>query len=169
MNDNYKHLKTLDCFDTIKEKIPYMLDTWEKEMEWYETKASDKEIGECGENLSRFLRCVYGNENLEELINELTQNATSQTKLYKMKLKFKLTLGLKKINDMTAMCGLSEKAIVPDAITITMTQTVPFVPTDEEIDKYAEIIKDGYKTENFTCEDCKFDGYEYFKEITPKS
>ena len=64
-------------------------------MEWYETKASDNEIGECGKHLSRFLRCVYGNERLEERINELTQNATSQTKLYKMKLKFKITLAKK--------------------------------------------------------------------------
>ena len=37
-----------------------MLDDLEEKMRWYEEEAADEDIGECGENLSRFLKCVYG-------------------------------------------------------------------------------------------------------------
>ena len=68
----YKYLETLDCFDLLKEKLPCMLDDFEEQMKWYEEDATDEDIGECGENLSRFLIEVYGgNNNIEEFIEEL--------------------------------------------------------------------------------------------------
>lgn len=70
--EKYHYLKQLNCFDWLKEKVPYMLDDFEKEMKWYEEEATDDDIGECGENLSRFLLEVYnGNDNIEEFIEEL--------------------------------------------------------------------------------------------------
>ena len=58
---NYKYLSTLDCFDVLKGKCDEeYLDELEEEMRWYEEEATDEEIGECGENLSRFLVFVYG-------------------------------------------------------------------------------------------------------------
>jgi hypothetical protein len=72
MGKTYKYLETLDCFDLLKQKAPDMLDDFEEQMRWYEEEATDEDIGECGENLSRFLVEVYGgNNNLEELIEEL--------------------------------------------------------------------------------------------------
>ena len=69
----YQYLETLDCFNLLKEKLPDMLDDFETEIKWYEEEATDEDIGECGENLSRFLIEVYsGNNNIEEFIEELT-------------------------------------------------------------------------------------------------
>lgn len=68
----YPYLETLDCFNLLKEKVPDMLDDFEKEMKWYEEEATDDDIGECGKNLSRFLLEVYGgNDSIEEFIEEL--------------------------------------------------------------------------------------------------
>ena len=70
--DKYPYLQQLDCFNLLKEKVPDMLDDFEKEMKWYEEEATYEDIGECGENLSRFLVEVYGgNDSLEEFIEEL--------------------------------------------------------------------------------------------------
>ena len=69
----YPYLETLYCFDLLKEKLPDMLDDFETEMKWYEEEATDEDIGECGENLSRFLIEVYGGGNdIKEFIEELT-------------------------------------------------------------------------------------------------
>ena len=70
--NKYPYLQTLDCFDELQRKVPEMLDDFEEEMRWYEEDATDDDIGECGENLSRFLVCVYGgNDDLDEFIDEL--------------------------------------------------------------------------------------------------
>lgn len=69
----YPYLETLDCFSLLKEKVPDLLDDFEKEMKWYEEDAAEEDIGECGENLSRFLLEVYGgNNDIESFIEELT-------------------------------------------------------------------------------------------------
>ena len=68
----YPYLETLDCFNLLKEKVPDLLDDFEKEMKWYEEEATNEDIGECGENLSRFLVEVYGgNNDLEGFIEEI--------------------------------------------------------------------------------------------------
>lgn len=68
----YPYLETLDCFNLLKEKLPNMLDDFEREIKWYEEEAADEDIGEYGENLSRFLIEVYGGNNgIEEFIEEL--------------------------------------------------------------------------------------------------
>lgn len=70
--NKYPYLEQLNCFDLLQEKLPYMLDEFEKEMRWYEEEATDEDIGEGGENLSRFLLEVYGgNDSIEEFITEL--------------------------------------------------------------------------------------------------
>jgi hypothetical protein len=70
--EKYYYLKQLDCFEWLQEKIPYMLDIFEREMKWYEEEATDDDIGECGENLSRFLLEVYsGSNDINEFIKEM--------------------------------------------------------------------------------------------------
>ena len=72
MGKKYKYLEQLNCFNLLKQKVPDMLDNFEEEMRWYEEDATDEDIGECGENLSRFLVEVYGgNNSIEEFIEEL--------------------------------------------------------------------------------------------------
>lgn len=55
----YPFLQTLEEFSLLQQLVPEMLDSLEKEMAWYDT-ASEEEIGECGEKLSRFLVAVHG-------------------------------------------------------------------------------------------------------------
>lgn len=91
---------------------------------------------------------------------------TNNIPIYKMCLKFKLSLGLKEINAITIACGFPEKLVAENITTITLTQTVPFIPSDETLTKYAQIIKDNYESDKFTCEKCVFDGYEYIHPVT---
>ena len=67
--EKYKYISQLDCFPLLAEKCNEdYLDELEKEMQWYETEATDDDI-QNGENLSEFLLFVYGGGNdwLEEL------------------------------------------------------------------------------------------------------
>ena len=66
----YPYLEKLDCYNLLKEKIPDMLDDFEKEIKWYEEEANDDDI-ENGENLSRFLIEVYCGNDIDEFIEEL--------------------------------------------------------------------------------------------------
>ena len=74
MKNQYPYLKKLDCFKRLKRELPDMLDDLEEQMRWYEEDATDEDIGECGENLSRFLVCVYCGD-LEEWINEMAETS----------------------------------------------------------------------------------------------
>lgn len=84
--------------------------------------------------------------------------------LYNMCMLFKLDLSIKPINDIMSHCGLTEKIIAEKIVTVKITQTVPFIPTDETIKEYENIIKENYsKNEKYFCEKCTFAGYEYLK------
>lgn len=85
--------------------------------------------------------------------------------MYEMELRFKLTMGFKEVNEIAHLCGFKEKLVAKDAITVTMKQTVPFIPNEETIKQYAEVIKKGYNGKELTCEECVFDGYTYIREI----
>ena len=68
----YKYLEQLDCFDELKEKCSEdYLDELEEELRWYEEEATDEDIGECGENLSRFLICACGCGDMQEWLEEI--------------------------------------------------------------------------------------------------
>lgn len=85
--------------------------------------------------------------------------------LYKMCMKFKLTVGFKSINDIARICRVPEP-IAKDAITVSITQTVPFIPTDDIIAQYEHTIKKHYDVDSLSIKSCKFDGYEYLTPIT---
>lgn len=89
---------------------------------------------------------------------------------YEMSMLFKLSLSLKRINEIAQACGFPEKLIANDIVTVKLTQTIPFIPTDENIAEYEKIIKDSYsESDRFTCEKCKFAGYEYLRPIITAS
>ena len=70
--EKYPYLTCLDLFDRLKQKTDAeTLDYLEEQMRWYEEDATDEDTGECGENLTRFQVCVYGDGNLEEWFSEI--------------------------------------------------------------------------------------------------
>lgn len=89
--------------------------------------------------------------------------------LYDMCMLFNLDINIKPINDIMNHCGITEKIIAEKAITVKITQTVSFIPTDETIKKYEDIIKENYsKNEKCFCEKCTFAGYEYLRPVSTK-
>lgn len=88
--------------------------------------------------------------------------------LFDMKLRFKLTLELTELNAIAELCGLTEKAIIKDAATLYMTQTVPFIPDKKTLNEYAQVLKRNYmvSNRNVAIHNCEFDGYEYIYAVT---
>ena len=70
----YKELKEAvdaDIFDRMSADFPEMLETWNHECATYNTM-TDEEIGECGENLTRFQVAVFGaGETIEDYLDEM--------------------------------------------------------------------------------------------------
>lgn len=86
--------------------------------------------------------------------------------MYKMKMRFNLTLADVKLNDLLSSCGMNGTICIPGTI-LNISQTLPFIPDDLYIDKVCEIIKTKYKTENYIIVKVEFDGYDEFiaKEV----
>lgn len=72
---------------------------------------------------------------------------------------FDVTVGLKEINNIMELLGCDEKAGISGQ-TITLTQTVPFIPSEEYIHKIENILKEKYETEKFNVLKCHFRGYK---------
>lgn len=84
-------------------------------------------------------------------------------KVYEMELEFEVVLGLKEINDFMNAMGFEEKAAIVNQ-TLTLKQTISFIPNEEYLRKVEKIIKDKYQTDKFEILDCKFKGYKKFLE-----
>lgn len=93
---------------------------------------------------------------------EINNDKTEKVTLYEMVMEFEVTLGLKELNNFTELMGFSEKAGIAGQ-TVTLTQTVPFIPDDEYLRKVESVIKEKYNTEKFDILDCHFKGYKKFK------
>ena len=84
-------------------------------------------------------------------------------KMYEMELEFEVVLGLKEINDFMNLMGFEEKAAIVNQ-TLTLKQTISFIPNKEYIRKVEKIIKDEYQTDKFEILNCKFKGYKKLLE-----
>lgn len=84
-------------------------------------------------------------------------------KLYEMVMEFKVTIGLKEINSVMELFGFNEKSGITGQ-TITLSQTIPFIPNEEYIHKVEKILKDKFETKQFDILDCHFIGYKKFIE-----
>ena len=93
-------------------------------------------------------------------------NDQKKDRLYHMKLLFKVDLAFKTINEIAEICGMSEKAMARNAATADIEQVVPFIPDNETIDKYAQVIKENYETKDLAAENVTFTGYEFLYEVT---
>ena len=80
-----------------------------------------------------------------------------------MKMNFLLDMGIAEINHLLEMCG-GDKVFIENALNVSIEQTVPFIPTDEHLQKYCEILKKNYTNEKVECIECRFAGYEYLTE-----
>lgn len=84
-------------------------------------------------------------------------------KMYEMIMEFDVTVGFKELNSIMEMFGYNEKTGVTGQ-TITLSQTVPFIPDENYIHKVEKLLKDKYETNNLNILDCHFRGYKKFLE-----
>lgn len=90
-------------------------------------------------------------------------------RLYRMKLRFRLDYGLTEINRIAAACGFHEEAVLKNASVYFLEQTVNFIPDDETLKTYEDIIRDtmNQKEGSFSIKSCTFDGYEWLYPVIP--
>lgn len=83
--------------------------------------------------------------------------------LYTMKIVFALDVSSKKLND---IMPANQKPVCSNAIECAIEQTVPFIPTEEILNKYANTIKESYATKpHMQIENVRFLRYDYLYEI----
>lgn len=90
-------------------------------------------------------------------------------RLYKMSIRFKGDMGDKALDDMLGQCFPGETVSLKDAAVLHVDQTVPFIPDDAALDKYAKALEAGYSTGNKIVRNVRFDGYEYLYMVEPES
>lgn len=90
-----------------------------------------------------------------------------QGQWYHMRLKFKIDLELSEINRIMHDCGADETLISKDIGTITMDQTVSFIPDEQILYEYETAIQKNYfkNNPNLSIHACRFIGYEYLYPI----
>ena len=86
-------------------------------------------------------------------------------KAYEMELIFTASVGLRQINDFTKQCGFDEILLVKDALTVTIQQVLPRIPSEDYLKELAQVIKETYVTKQFNVTECRFTGYKYLREI----
>lgn len=87
---------------------------------------------------------------------------------YELVLRFVLDVGLKEVNDIMDRFGMSDKIFAKNAAIVRITQTTPFIPDEEIIEKFKEIIADGYNdgSSKLSVHNIRFDGFESVKVMT---
>lgn len=74
---NHEYLRKAigeEKYAKIRKEFNGFLEDWERQLRWYDT-ATDEQIGEYGEYLSRFLSSVYSDEEtFEEYLNDLRED-----------------------------------------------------------------------------------------------
>lgn len=90
-------------------------------------------------------------------------------RLYKMSIRFKGDMGDKTLDDMLGKCFPGETVSLKDAAILHIDQTVPFIPDDEALKKYADALAAGYSTGDKVVRNVRFDGYEYLYMVEPEN
>lgn len=86
-------------------------------------------------------------------------------KAYEMKMKFTATVGVKFVNDILRELGDPGRYQIKDALTITIEQVLPFIPTEEYLRKVEQTITEHYQINDFDILECHFAGYSYLREV----
>lgn len=85
---------------------------------------------------------------------------------YECEMMFTATVGLKTINDLLEQCRLDERLQVKDALSITVTQTLPEIPSEEYLKTLAKIIMENYEHRELNIVACRFSGYKNIRVVT---
>lgn len=89
--------------------------------------------------------------------------------LYDMSLRFVGNALPSDLNNLLAHCGMSEKLQIEKAVTLRITQTVPFIPDDKTIRNYAELLEASQNNSKTSVKivNLVFDGYDYLYAVRP--
>lgn len=91
-----------------------------------------------------------------------------RSQLYHMSIRFKTDAGIKSLDELTDVCFPGQRVRAADALTLRMAQTVPFVPDEETLAKYAAAIEESYQTsKDAVISNVRFDGYDFIYAVTP--
>ena len=93
---------------------------------------------------------------------------TYSTRFYDMELVFKLSVSDIALNNATKFLS-NEHIIIPDAFDFKLTMTLPFIPSKEEIQEYADIIESQKEINGKLIEQVRFTGYNYVYPVTEKA
>ncbi len=88
--------------------------------------------------------------------------------LYRMSLRFLMDVTDKDLEDLFGKSGIGETPYLEKAVVMRLEQTVPFIPDDEAIAKYAEILVKTTRTDSMVVKEAHFDGYDYIYAIAPE-
>lgn len=95
------------------------------------------------------------------------QNALDgPVRFYEMSMKFICDAVPAETADFLARMGFFETPVLPTALTATIRQTVPFVPDDDVLKRYAETLV-GAKSNGLTIRSAAFAGYEWLYAVAP--
>ena len=99
---------------------------------------------------------------------------TEQAKLnvlFQMELVYTVSESLTELDDMLAHLDFKQYPTVQNSKTVKIQQTLPFIPDDETIKKYSQIIKDAHNRESgkTTIRDMQFLGFSYIRPMRPVS
>lgn len=83
---------------------------------------------------------------------------------YEMKLNFKADMGVASMDDFLEHMGMHELPTLENAMTLSIEQTVPFIPDETMIKAYAKTLKET-KLDKLVVRDIRFDGYEYIYPV----
>lgn len=91
--------------------------------------------------------------------------------LFQMELVYTISESLTELDDMLAHLDFKQYPTVQNSKTVKIQQTLPFIPDDETIKKYAQIIKDAHNRESrqTTIRDIQFLGFSYIRPVRPIS
>ena len=84
--------------------------------------------------------------------------------LYHMKIIFTLDISDPRLNEITESIDGSHP-VLQDAIECALEQTVPFVPTKEILQQYADAIRKGYESPKRHIEGIRFTRYDFIEPI----
>lgn len=89
--------------------------------------------------------------------------------LFQMELTFTVSESLTELDNMLDHLDFKQYPTVQNSKTVKLQQTLPFIPDDTTIKKYAQIIKDAHNQESgqTTIRDIRFLGFSYIRPVRP--
>lgn len=92
----------------------------------------------------------------------------NEIRAYEVEMLFTASVGLKQINEILGQMGSRDALQIQNAVTISVKQTLPSVPSEEYLKLVADTIRKNYETKDINLTECHFSGYRYLREITLK-